>query len=65
MNQRFDQCAECQEPLARDYGTPVVCNDCWRWLAPADRAPYVKANRNDEQSVVAAKAHATRKRPTP
>lgn len=56
-----DACAECGEPLRRDYGTPVLCNHCWNLTALPDRAPYVKANRNDEQSVAAAKARQGKK----
>ena len=55
-----DCCWECGEPLARDYGRPVLCNDCWRWTAPDDRGQFVKANRNDEETVIRNKAKSRR-----
>lgn len=51
-----DACQECSEPLARDYGTPVVCNGCWGRMTPEERIGVTKANRNDEQSVATARA---------
>lgn len=55
MTEKHDACAECGEPMARDYQTPVLCQHCWNLTPIDDRGPYVKANRNDEQSVIAAK----------
>lgn len=48
-----EQCAECAEPFRRPYETPTLCNSCWH--KTEDRTGFLKANRNDEQSVAAAK----------
>ena len=57
-----DACAECSEPFSRDYNTPTLCNRCWHLTPPEERGSYIKADRNTEQSVVAAKMRAKKQR---
>lgn len=50
-------CAECMDEHFRTpLKTPTACVECWNKLPPDGRGHVVKANRNEQESVIRNKA---------
>ena len=53
--ERGEVCAECGEGFSRAYGMPTLCNTDWNRTPVEERGPYLKADRNTEESVIKGK----------